>query len=295
MPVEKTFWRKLEGLLNQCGFAGNKKVEVLNFGVSGYSTAQELQTLRHRVRPYKPDLVLLAFLSGNDVRDNSKAITGAYTRIYFQLVNGDLVEDTSFREHWIFKLKSSALWTLFQTLSNYSRIVQLLNKAKNIAGQPLSAPYAGANIVGEVGLDNHIYLSAPPRIWEDAWALTEALIVATKREAEQQGARFLLVTLTNGAQVTPDLELSHKLAQKLGESDLFYPERRIKSLARRARIEAIFLAEPFAQYAAMHKVYLHGFPNTQMGDGHWNERGHELAAQHIAQYLCGVTTRPIDE
>lgn len=295
VPVEKTFWRKLETLLNQCGYAKNKKVEVLNFGVSGYSTAQELLTLRHRVQPYNPDLVLLAFLSGNDVRDNSKAIAGLYPRPYFQLANGNLIQDTSFRMNWIFKLKTSTLWRIGTLSSDYLRIVQLFNKARNIIGQPFSAPQTEVNIVDEIGLDDHIYLSAPPQIWEDAWALTEALIVETKREAEKQGASFLLVTLTNPIQVMPDRELSDRIAQKLGEADLFYPERRLESLARREKIEAIFLAEPFAQYAAKHKVYLHGFPNTQMGSGHWNERGHELAAWLIAQYLCGTMARPIDE
>ena len=34
-------------------------------------------------------------------------------------------------------------------------------------------------------------------------------------------------------------------------------------------------------------VYLHGFPNTPPGEGHWNARGHAAAARLVAGWLCG--------
>ena len=49
---------------------------------------------------------------------------------------------------------------------------------------------------------------------------------------------------------------------------------------------SVFFAESFARYAEEHKVFLHGFPNTQMGGGHWNETGHALAADLIAKHPC---------
>ncbi len=285
VDVTKTFWRLLEERLNSCEFASGKRVEVLNFGVSGYSTAQELITLRERVKPFAPDLVLLAFLSGNDVRDNSKAIAGPYPRPYFTLQDGRLVEDTTFRGHWIFKLKSSLPWQWLQAASNYSRLIQLLNKVKNVAGQPLSAPRA-EGAVEEIGLNDHVYLSKPPQIWEDAWRLTEALVTEVRDESRRQGARFLLVTLTNPGQVPPDSVTMLNHAKKLGEPDLFYPERRMQALAAREDMDAVFLAPAFARYAAEHKVYLHGFANTQLGGGHWNEQGHWLAAEIISRHMC---------
>ncbi|WP_293083125.1 SGNH/GDSL hydrolase family protein [Okeania sp. SIO3B5] len=61
MPIEKTFWSIIEGKLTKCDSIANRKVEVINFGVHGYSTVQELLTLRHQVWDYNPDIVLLAF------------------------------------------------------------------------------------------------------------------------------------------------------------------------------------------------------------------------------------------
>ncbi len=70
---------------------------MLNFGVSGFGTAQELLLLRDRVLAYHPDLVVLAFLTGNDIVDNSRALTSDPRRPYFVMNSGRLALDDSFR------------------------------------------------------------------------------------------------------------------------------------------------------------------------------------------------------
>jgi len=73
---ERTFWWILTERLASCGFAPGKTIETVNFGVSGYGTAHELLMLQNRVWQYQPDMVLLAFFPGNDVRNNSQALEG---------------------------------------------------------------------------------------------------------------------------------------------------------------------------------------------------------------------------
>ena len=58
VPLEQTFARLLEKQLN----ADGHNVEVLNFAVNGYSTIAELELYKTRVREYKPDIVLLAYV-----------------------------------------------------------------------------------------------------------------------------------------------------------------------------------------------------------------------------------------
>src|SRR5438445_13415775 len=70
--------------------------EIINFGVSGYGTAQELQILRHRVWAYSPDMILLAFLTGNDIRNNSRALERDDRIPYFVHQGKDLVLDDRF-------------------------------------------------------------------------------------------------------------------------------------------------------------------------------------------------------
>lgn len=106
-----------------------------------------------------------------------------------------------------------------------------------------------------------------------------ALITGITGQDGSYLVEFLLAALTNAGQVPPYPGAMHRHAQRLGEPDLFYPQRRMQALARRERMDAVFLA-------ADRKVYLHGFPNAQKGGGHWNEKGHALAAELIAQHLC---------
>ncbi len=58
VPLELTFAQLLEQKLNEQGY----KSEVLNFSVNGYSTTAELELYKTRVRQYKPDIVLLAYV-----------------------------------------------------------------------------------------------------------------------------------------------------------------------------------------------------------------------------------------
>lgn len=96
VPLEATFWAHLERELNACRPFGQKRVEVINFGVSGYGTAQQLLTLRHRAGDYSPDMVLLASFPGNDVRNNSRALEPEKLRPFFVIRDGQLVLDDSF-------------------------------------------------------------------------------------------------------------------------------------------------------------------------------------------------------
>src|SRR5687768_4341292 len=45
VPLEDTFWWLLPKRLESCGFRPGERIEVINFGVSGYGTAQQLLTL----------------------------------------------------------------------------------------------------------------------------------------------------------------------------------------------------------------------------------------------------------
>ena len=65
---EETFSSVLERALR----ADGRRVEVLNAGVSGYSTAEEALYLERELFRYEPDLVLVSFYS-NDLVDNARA------------------------------------------------------------------------------------------------------------------------------------------------------------------------------------------------------------------------------
>src|SRR5438552_6464522 len=96
VPMERTFWWILQEELSRDSRFASLRFEVINFGVGGYGTAQELQILRHRVWAYSPDMILLAFLTGNDIRNNSRALERDDRIPYFVHQGKDLVLDDRF-------------------------------------------------------------------------------------------------------------------------------------------------------------------------------------------------------
>jgi hypothetical protein len=101
VPQENTFWSVLERRLTDCPALRRRRVEALNFGVSGYGTTQELLIYRHFARKYRPDIVLLAFYIGNDLRDNVRRLSAASGPIslikpFFTIVGDELVLDDGF-------------------------------------------------------------------------------------------------------------------------------------------------------------------------------------------------------
>ena len=170
VPLEKTFWAILEQKLRHSGKLATQEVEVINFGVSGYGTAQELITLRRHAWNYQPDLVLLAIMTGNDIRNNSRALDGTAFRPYFVFEQGKLVLDDSFRSSFSFRLRHSWIANAWYKLVAHSRVFQLINEAKGRwASQRQQTMEQNAGLGGgsdggnwsEPGLDDLIY--KPPQ------------------------------------------------------------------------------------------------------------------------------------
>jgi hypothetical protein len=285
VPMEAAFWRVLELELQACPAFHGRHIESINFGVGGYGTAQEIQALRHRAWAYSPDLVLLAFLSGNDLRNNVRTLEGDPMRPYFVYEGDALVLDTSFRELPGFRFRQSIMRNGGYWLLDHVRTLQLLKEARRfIRGGTTSQPEA------EAGLDATVYIEPVDPAWKEAWRVTEGLIVQMRNEVREKGADFIVVTLTTGDQVGPDPLERSTYARRLGVADLLYPERRMKALGDREGIPVLTLAQPFAAYAEEHKVFLHGFENQ--GRGHWNADGHHLAGTLIAEKICSDHANP---
>ena len=80
VEADESFSSVLEKELNAKGY----RVEVLNTGVSGYSTAEACVYLERELHKYDPDLVLVSYF-GNDLHDSIR--TGL-----FRLEDGQLIE-----------------------------------------------------------------------------------------------------------------------------------------------------------------------------------------------------------
>jgi hypothetical protein len=285
LPREQAFWALLPERLAQCGIAPGKRIEVLNFGVSGYGTAQEYLMLEARAIRYRPDLVLLQFTNGNDVANNSAALEDEKARPFFVFGrDGALRLDDSFAGSPAFAHRSGRSWQSLRAASDHSRVVQLVRGIKEV---PLMGrAHAGGGV--EQGLEPTVLAGPRTPAWEEAWRVTEALIAKTAEFSARNGARFAVFTVPYAAQVHPDYRLREALAAKLGVRDLLYPDRRISEFAKRNGIQAIALAPQMQGLAEARFTYFHGFENVGMGVGHWNAQGHHTAADLIARELCSA-------
>lgn len=296
VSVEQTFWSVLERELSACHAFGQNTVEIINLGVSGYGTAQELLALRTWGWAYQPDIVLLAFVTANDIFDNSKELNihSSIPRPYFVQEGAGLVLDQSFLLTTTYKQKTGPMWTLFQSLSDDIRLLQFFYHAKHRLQQKPEEQSAAATTgrpTVEAGLDDSVYAEPTQQTWKAAWDITERLLLTIRDESHSKGVRFVLTTLSNGIQVLPDPQKRELLMRQSQIKDLFYPDTRLHRLAEREGIEVVTLAPALQQYAETHQEYLHGFKNAMIGFGHWNQRGHRTAGEHLAKYFCAHPNR----
>ncbi|MEG3842361.1 SGNH/GDSL hydrolase family protein [Microcoleus sp. herbarium14] len=284
VPVEQTFWSKLERKLGNCeAVKGRKKVEAINFGVQGYGTAQELIMLRKKVWDYNPDIVVLAFFIGNDVINNSPKLEYDRYRPFFAYdASGKLLPDMSFRNLAPIDRNENAVSFVDRMPSfivNNSRILQVIKKVDlDMKKRQLSGDFTHLSTKNFNPPDN--------AAWREAWRVTEGLIVTMRNEVVQKKADFLVVTIGAPIQVDRDPAKRKKFMQEYKIQDLFYPDRRLEKLGAREGFRVLNLAEQFQGYTEKYQVCAHGFENSVPCGGHWNELGHRLASIMINRNLC---------
>jgi len=286
VELDETFPAVLERRLNENSCFGRRPVEVLNFAVQGYGTAQQYLTLQHHVWGFDPDLLMLGFFPGNDVRDNSRTLKGsAYLPFYDLGDDGKLILDTSFREHWSYRVR-----TLGANIIRYSRLAQMGNqirfklKARLRASSDQEATKAAG--LGEVGVDNLVFAAPPPPAWEHAWQLTGALIAQMNKDAQTHGTPFHLAILGTATETHPDPAIPAALAAAVGVEDLSYPRSRLTALGQANDFAVLDLVTPLGKLAAQKQECLHGEPGASPCSGHFTVAGHAALAQHLAAHLC---------
>jgi hypothetical protein len=284
VPDDETFLKLLPKDLGGCKSLNGQKVEVLNFGVSNYGTAQELLTLRNRVWSYDPDLIVLIFTPANDVRNNSRQLERDELRPYFTYKDGNLVADLSFRNTPSHQRKLGRLNRVMYWAINQSRLLQLLNSLK----ESFQSRQSSADGAGEAGIDDKVFVAPKDSVWTEAWQVTEQMIVQMNSEIRQHGARFMVVSGTFGPQVDPNVGRRVAFGNKILATDLLYPGQRLSTLGTQEGFPVLDLVPPFQELSAQNNISFHGFGKT-INQGHWNQAGHKLVSSLLAKKMCQNT------
>ena len=282
VPLEQTFVSVLEDSLNRSSAMRGRQVEVLNFGVRGYGTAQELLTLRCCVWDYSPDFVLLAFFSGNDVPDNSPTLDRSatrYARPYLRETSMGWEADRSFRRSWRYRGAK-----LVAPLVAHSRVLQLIIRGQHLLGHKKPPSINDASEIDSSDFGSNIYREPKDEAWREAWRMTEDLVTTMAREVSERGSRFAVVNVPIASQVYPNPDIRERFVRLLGVNDLLLPARRIRALGDRAGFPVLDLTADLQGYADQHRAFLHG----TRGNGHWNRLGHRLAGEKLASWVAGL-------
>ncbi len=268
-------------------------IEVLNFGVPGYTLAQEYLTLRDDVWAFHPHIVILATSSAAMIRNTRKLNPGAKSSTpFFVLDHGELVLDSVTRSTPPLNPEAVAQRNRLSDWMNRSEILSMMNEALRVRGPEIIAAIKsrfGRNahaankplpLVEQVA--NWAYLPDLPQVRE-SWLIADALLKAMKEDCDRHGAEFRLVVIGTDGAVDPNVQFRASLARRLGVPDLQASDRRLADLAASHGIPALTLAPAMASYAACHQVALHGFQGINVG--HWNAVGHHVAARLITDDL----------
>lgn len=295
VPLDQDLAAVIERELSSCTALAGRKAEVINFGVTGYGTDQELITLREKVWDYSPDIVVLDFYTGNDISDNSRAISQklyaselALLKPFFIFKDGELVVDASFVNTDTYRSKLTWWGKAYIKMKDHSRILQVLNIMQDsLINRRFSSEAIEEPLFSDGKHDRNLYDIYKPSTdpeWQQAWQVTEKLISLMHDEVTAKKADFVVVTF--GGPFQRDPSARQKEMQAFGVTDWFYSEKRITALGESEGFSVLNLSPTLLADTEQNNACLYGFDDTLGCAGHWNASGHQLAGKMIASGLC---------
>jgi len=242
------FSTRLEELLNA---SSSRRFEVINMGVSGYSTDQEYLLFRELGKALDPDLVILVVCYNDYFGNSTDFIYLKYYKPYFAMDGRGRLELRNVEVPRLSRWQRVKVW-----LGQESQLWNSMRSRRSDV--PLLR-----------GAFDFFQIAVPNRTTDREVALTAAIIRDFHREAKESGIPLLVTTTAGGGGVDEpdgsfrrrDLELEKLLAQE----DIEYLD--LWPTLVRARQE-----DPEKHW---------GFP----GNTHWNIDAHRVAAEAVYERL----------
>jgi len=289
---DQTFPKLLERRLNGAAPPGTH-VEVLNAGVSAWGTDNELLYYRTEGWRYRPDLVVLAFDTTNDVFENTRRLVASSAfwpdKPYFALDDGHL------RLHH-FPLPSPhpvrrALTEVLAALERHSAAFRAASALAVFQRFLLLPPPSPPPDLVPAASPFDVYLRDYPEAWREGWRITRGLVLRLRQEVEAHGGRFAVMVINAREEVAaPRWEVARMVTPSLRSApvDVDKPNRLITQFLARRGIPAIPLLDAFrAEFGATNAI-----PGYFAWDIHWAPAGHALAARILDERLHALHLVP---
>jgi hypothetical protein len=287
VSAEAMLTRRMEAHLNPPGMP---QTEVINGGVRAFSTAQEYLFLKEEALRYQPDAVVLVFYSGNDVADTNPRIVhnvASRHRPYFDIDNHGNLKALPFRPERTPELdivdrlrRDSLLFNVVDT-----GVLAKLDSGFDSQDEAMSSENESEPTQPDRRLVKNelpVFSDTSTGSWDHAWDVVESLIVASRDAANGVGAEFLLVYAPTKWEVYPEdwEEIRTRNSLPSGGWDLDGPSERMGAIAARHRFSYVDLGPTFRSEASSPDRLFY------RSDIHWTPRGHDVAAQQVANALA---------
>jgi hypothetical protein len=284
-------------------------VDVLNFGVSGTGPVHSLRLWHRVVATYQPEVVLACLFAGNDASDALResrekpprpALVEAARR-----ARARLNRKSAGPPAHAARADSTRDWNAFGA-TNPATLEALLESAR-ARGVPDESVRARLDrIPDSLVADAVAFRSNPFNVAEavlsptalrdnllldtedmnHGWSEVEHALRQLRAETERAGARLVLVCIPAGPQVDARYWWPANLGILIDErvlTDTAFQDR----LARFAAGEGVPLVDLLPALRAHPEEALY-----YERDGHWNARGHEVAASVVAERLTALAEQP---
>lgn len=265
----RTFLALTEEQLNK---NQNTRIELMNFGRSGCTQAEELLILENHVEQFFPDMVILFFTPGNDIQDVSRETAPNILRpFYNSSKENKLVLDTGFTETREFKTKRSINW-----LKQRSVLISLLCERYNAYKQKKQIKSKKITRNRYVNIEGYLSLCTdnPDLAYVRNYELNKRLIEAIAGYCNEREIVFMLAVINTDAYM-PEIEKRYRTINPTFNANFF--ENNLQKFAKAQNIKYLGLQRIFRQFFEDTNVSLHW--------GHWNYEGHRAVANALVGKL----------
>jgi lysophospholipase L1-like esterase len=271
---DQTFTQLLQRKLRQRGF----NVEVLNFGVNGYSPLQGYLLFDYVGKRFSPDLVLHAVFTDNDIADGDPQLAAGQVGAPFARMDSSpkLSLDYSRTEESVSDYRRQPRYLIRRFSATY-RMLAAMRRAN------AAQVNFGAMMTSTGGIPRRylVYADPVPPQWAAAWNLYERILATFAADVGSIGARFAVVSVPAGQVVDERAwnrifaeypEMQGQRWQMLG------PETRLAAITARQGVALIQPLDDFRKNIGGASMF---FGNV----GHFTPRGHEIMAEALERYL----------